>query len=85
MKRSCHKSGKFRGPAHNKCSTNLRLPKKLPIIFHNLQGYVGYLIFKELNNFNVDIKVVPKAIDNYKSITVNRNITFMDSLKFCKG
>ena len=32
-------TGKFRGAAHNKCNINLRLPKKLPIIFHNLQGY----------------------------------------------
>ena len=28
--------------------------RKLPIIFHNLQGYDGHLIFKELNDFNVD-------------------------------
>ena len=32
----CHVTGKFRGAAHNKCNINLRLPKKLPIIFHNL-------------------------------------------------
>ena len=35
----CHVTGKFRGATHNKCNINLRLPKKLPIIFHNLQGY----------------------------------------------
>ena len=50
----CHVTGKFRGAAHNKCNINLRLPKKLPIIFHNLQGYDDHLIFKELNDFNVD-------------------------------
>ena len=33
--------------------------KKLPIVFHNLQGYDGHIIFKELNNFNVDIAVIP--------------------------
>ena len=37
--------------------------KKLPIIFHNLQGYDGHIIFKELNNFNVDIAVTPEGID----------------------
>ena len=29
-----------------------KTPRKLPIIFHNLQGYDGHIIFKELNNFN---------------------------------
>ena len=38
----CHiTAGIFRGAAHNKCNINLRLPRKLPIIFHNLQGYDG--------------------------------------------
>ena len=31
----CHVTAKFRGAAHNKCNINLRLPKKLPIIFYN--------------------------------------------------
>ena len=81
----CHVTGKFRGVAHNKCSINLRLPKQLPIIFHNLQEYDGNVIFKELNNFNVDIAVIPKVIDKYMSIIVNRHITFTGSLQFYNG
>ena len=50
-----------------------------------MQGYNGHLIFKELNHFNVDTEVIPKTIDNYMSIIVNRNITFIDSLQFYKG
>ena len=57
---------------------SLRIPKKLPIIFHNLQGYDEHIIFKELNNSNVDIEVIPKGIDKYMSIIVNRNITLID-------
>ena len=38
----CHVTGKFRGAAHNKCNLKLRIPRKLPIIFHNLQGYDGH-------------------------------------------
>ena len=53
--------------------------KKLPIIFHNLQGYDGHIIFKELNNFNVDISVIHKGIDKYVSIIVHRYITFIDT------
>ena len=76
----CHISGKFRGPAHNKSNINLKLPKILPIIFHNLQGYDGYLIFKEISNFNVDIEVIPKTIDTYMSLIFNRNLALIDSL-----
>ena len=77
----CHVTGKFRGAAHNKCNINLRLPRKLPIIFHNLQGYDGHIIFKELNNFDVDIAVILKGIDKYMSVIVNRHITFIDLLQ----
>ena len=58
----CHVTGKFRGAAHNKCNLKLRISRKLPIIFHNLQGYDGHIIFKELNNFDVDIGI-DKGID----------------------
>ena len=81
----CHVTGRFRGAAHNKCNINLRPPRKLVIIFHNIQRYDGHIIFKELNNFNVDIDVIPKGIDKYMSIIVNRHITFIDSLQFYNG
>ena len=76
VKDHCHVTGKFRGAAHNKCNINLRLPKKLPIIFHNLRGYDRHIIFKELNHFNEDIAVIPKGIDKYMSIIVNRYIYY---------
>ena len=78
----CHVTGKFRGAAHNKCNLKLRIPRKLPIIFHNLQGYDGHIVFKELNNFDVDIAVIPKGIDKYMSFIVNRYISFIDSHSF---
>ena len=76
----CHVT--VRGVAHNKRNLKLRIPRKLPIIFHNLQGYDGHIIFKGLNNFDVDIAVIPKGIDKYMSIMVNRHITFIDSHQF---
>ena len=69
----CHATSKFRGAAHNKCNSKLRIPRKLPIIFHNLQRYDMHLIFKELNNFDVGIAVIPKSINKYMSrCTKNR-------------
>ena len=78
----CHVTGKFRGAARNKYNLKLIIPRNLPIIFHNLQRYDGHITFKELNNFDVDIAVIPKDIDKYMSIIVNRHITFIESLQF---
>ena len=64
----------------------LRIYRKLPIIFHNLEGYDGHLIFRELNNFkDIDIQVIPKSDERYMSIIVNNSIVFLDSLQFLKG
>ena len=80
-----HIAGIFRGAVHDKCNLKLRLPTKLPVIFHNLRGYDGHIIFKELNNFDVEIEVIPKVIDKYMSIIVSRHITFIDSHQFYNG
>ena len=39
-------------------------------------------MFKELNNFDVDVAVIPKGIDKYMNIIVQRHITFINSLQF---
>ena len=82
----CHITGKYRGAAHSKCNLKLKIPRKLSIIFHNLEGYDGQIIFKELNNFNnIDIQVIPKSSKKYMSIIINKNIVFLDSVQFCKA
>ena len=55
----CHITGKFRGAAYWTCNINLQLTKKVPVIFHNLRGYDSYLIFDELNKFDVKTDVMP--------------------------
>ena len=77
----CHITGKFRDAAHSKCNLKLKILKKLPIIFHNLEGYDRHIIFKKLNNLNL----IPKTSEKYMSIIINRNIIFLDSLQFYKG
>ena len=53
----CHITGKCRGAAHSQCNLKLKIPQKLPIVFHNLE-----VIFKELNDFDtIDIQVIPKT------------------------
>ena len=82
----CHITGKYRGPAHKESNSILRIPRKIPIIFLNLEGYDGHLIFRELNNFeDIDVQVIPKTDKRYMSIIVNRNIISLDSLQFLRA
>ena len=61
----CHITGKFRGAAYWTCNINLQLTKKVPAIFHNLRGYDSYLIFDELNKFDVKTDVMPNRQEEY--------------------
>ena len=61
----CHITGKFRGPAHWDCNINFQLTKKVPVIFHNLRGYDSHLVFNELDEFDVNISVIPNGLEKY--------------------
>ena len=78
----CHITGKYRGAAHWSCNINLRITKKLPVIFHDLKGYNSHLIFKELSKFNVKVSVIPNGLEKYMAFTINENLVFIDSMKF---
>ena len=64
----CHVTGKFRGAAHESCNLNLKLTKKVPVIFHNLIGYDSHLIFNELDKIDVKIKVIPNGLEKYMAV-----------------
>ena len=78
----CHVTGKFRGTAHRNCNINFQLTKKVPAIFHNLRGYDSYLIFNELDKFDVKIKVIPNGLEKYMAFFLNKNLVFIDSMQF---
>ena len=44
----CHLTGKYRGTAHKSCNLNYRVPKFIPVIFHNLAKYDAHLFIKNL-------------------------------------
>ena len=44
----CHYIGKYRGAAHNVCNLRYKIPKEIPVVFHNGSTYDYHFIIKEL-------------------------------------
>lgn len=44
----CHRTGKYRGAAHNSCNINYNYKKEIPVFFHNGRGYDNHLIIEEV-------------------------------------
>jgi len=49
-----HKTGKYRGTAHNKCNLRYQEPQHISVIFHNLSGYDAHLFIKNLGRHQED-------------------------------
>ena len=47
----CHRTGNYRGAAHNACNINYFSNRYLPVVFHNLRGYDSHLIIKKAFEF----------------------------------
>ena len=77
-----HITGKYRGSVHWSCNVNLKLTKKVLVIFHNLRGYDGHLIMQEIGKFDVKLIVIPNGLIKYIAFTINKNLVFNDSMQF---
>ena len=77
-----HITGKYRGAAHWNCNINVKISKKVLVIFHNLKGYDSHLIFKELSKFDCKVSVIPNGLEKYMTFTLNKNIVFIGSMLF---
>ena len=92
----CHFTGKYRGAAHNTCNLRYKIPKNIPVIFHNGSTYDYHFIKKELacefeGNFEclgentekyITFSVpIKKRIEN-KNIDITYKIKFIDSFRF---
>ena len=92
----CHITGKYRGAAHNKCNLRMKVPKFVPVLFHNLEGYDSHLFVKSLGG---EISCIPKTDEKYisfskqivmetitdesgKKTELKLEIRFLDSVKF---
>ena len=81
----CHVTGKYRGATHWSCNANLKMSKKVPGIFHNLEIYDSHLIIKEVSKFDLKKSVIPNGLEKYMAFTINRNLVFIDSMQFMKS
>ena len=92
----CHYSGIYRGAAHNICNLRYKIPKEIPIVFHNGSNYDHHFIIKEVvkesdGNFEclgentekyITFSVpIKKKIEN-KDIEITYKIKFIDSYRF---
>ena len=92
----CHYTGKYRGAAHNICKLRYKVPKEIPIVFHNGSTYDYHFIIKELvkefeGNFEclgentekyITFSVpIKKKIEN-KDLEITYQIKFIDSYRF---
>ena len=72
----------YRGAAHWSCNINLKISKKVPVMFHNLRGHDSHLIFKELSKFDCKGNVIPNGLEKHMSFTLNKSIVFIDTMLF---
>ena len=77
-----HMTRKYRSSTYWSCNINLRLTKKVPVIFHNLRGYDSHLIIKEIGKSNVGVSAIPNGLEKYMDFTINNNLAFIYSMQF---
>ena len=78
----CHITRKYTGSAHWSCNINLRLSKKVPVIFHFLRDYDSHLIMREIGKFDLKVNIIPNGLEKYMAFTINSNLIFIDSMQF---
>ena len=92
----CHYTGKYRGAAHNICNLRYKVPKEIPIVFHNGSIYDYHFIIKELvKEFEGKFECLGKNTEKYitfsvpirkkienKDLETTYKIKFIDSYRF---
>ena len=59
--------------AHKECNLNLRLTKKIPVVFHSFQNYDSHLTFQKVGKYKFKINIIPKTIKIYMSFTIKQS------------
>ena len=88
----CHYTGKYRGAAHNICNSRYKIPREVPIVFHNGSTYDYHFIIKELvKEFEGNFECLGENTEKYIIFSVplkkkienkNNKVKFIDSYRF---
>ena len=67
----CHYTGKYRGAAHNNCNLRYKIPKEIPVVFHNGSTYDYHFIIKQLaREFKGDFECIGENTEKYITFSV---------------
>ena len=67
----CHYTGKYRGAAHNICNLRYKIPKEIPLVFHNGSTYNYHFIIKELvEEFDSNFECLSENTEKYITFSV---------------
>ena len=96
VKDHCHYTGKYRGAAHTIYNLRYRMPKEIPVVFHNGSTYDYHFIIKELvKEFDGNFECLGENTEKYirfsvplkkeiknkkKIIEITYKIKFIDSI-----
>lgn len=64
-----HLTGFYRGPSHNACNLNYKESNTIPVVFHNLQYDLHFLIEKIAASCSGSIDIIPINNEKYISFT----------------
>ena len=86
----CHFTGKYRGAARNTCNIRYKIPRNIPIVFHNGSMYDSHFLIKELaEEFDGNFECLGENMEKYISFSVpikkrieNKNMDITYRLKF---
>ena len=76
----CHITRKYKSSAHRNCNINVKLNRKISVIFHDLQKlwFPSYYV----RTINLKTNVIPSGLEKYMSFSINNKLIFIDEFQF---
>ena len=77
----CHYTRKYRGAAHDICNLRYKIPKEIPVVFHNDSTYDYHFIIKELaDEFEGEFECLDENAEKYITfpVPIKKEITKID-------
>ena len=95
VKDHCHYTGNFRDAAHNNCNLRYKIPKEIPVVFHNGSTYDFHFVITQLTEkVNGEFECIGENMEKYITFsvpikkecdngkTISYKLKFIDSFRF---